>query len=192
MTLEHLDDEHLANIQDTQLHIYLNEYRKLKDEQIARIVMREHLVYVTLGVFGGVFSYALHAEHHYAFLVIPLVCVILGWMYMTVDEKVSAIGEYLRKELTEKLALLAKVPVESLLSWEIAHRSDKYRRPRKWIQLFIDLLTFIFSGTFALVAFLWYQSDLNVLFITVLVVEGFSLLLLAVWMIITTDLKVGR
>jgi hypothetical protein len=192
MSLEPSDHEPLAIPKDSRLYIYLNEYNKLKDEQIARIVLREHFVYVTLGVFGGVFSYALHADHHYAFLVIPLVCIILGWMYLTVDEKVSAIGEYLRRDLTEKLAPLVGMPAEQLLGWEIAHRSDKYRRPRKWIQLFIDLLTFILSGVFALAAFLWYQTELNNLFLTVLVVEGFSLMLLMVWMVMTTDLKVGR
>ena len=192
MSLEQPDNEQLTIPKDSRLHIYLNEYSKLKDEPVARIIIREHLVYITLGVFGGIFSYALHADQHYAFLVIPLVCVILGWMYVTVDEKVSAIGKYLRKDLTEKLAPLAGVPAEQLLGWEIAHRSDKYRRPRKWIQLFIDLLTFILSGIFALAAFLWYQTDLNNLFLSVLVVEGFSLILLMVWMVMTTDLKVGR
>ncbi len=128
------DGEHSA-IQDVSkdgiLQVYLNEYRKLKDEQIARIIMREHLVYVTLGVFGGVSSYALHEDQHYAFLVIPWVCLILGWLHSITNEKVSFLGKYIRLELSEKLEKLTSAGTPSLLGWEVAHRSDKHRMMRK-------------------------------------------------------------
>lgn len=192
MTPEQHDEESLKIGQDAQLHIHLNEYRKLKDEQIIRIVMREHLIYVTLGVFGGISSYALYPDHHYAFLVIPWACVILGWLYVTTDEKVSAIGEYLRREMTEKLAPLTRTQAEQLLGWEVAHRSDKYRFTRKLLQLLIDQITFVFSGMSALIAFWWLQTDFNILFKIVWGIEAFLLLLLAIWILITADLKVGR
>lgn len=192
MTPEQHDEDSLEKAQDALLHIHLNEYRKLKDEQITRIVMREHLVYVTLGVLGGVSSYALHADHHYAFLVIPWACVILGWLYIMTDEKISAIGRYLRINMTEKLAALAETEAESLLGWEIAHLSDKHRFPRKLLQLLIDQITFVFSGVFALVAFWWLQADFNMLFKVTWGIEAFLLLLLGIWIFITADLKVGK
>jgi hypothetical protein len=192
VSLEHHDDEHVNIQPDVLLHIHLNEYRKLKDEQIARIVMREHLVYVTLGVFGGVSSYTLHDSHYYAFLVIPWVCVILGWMYLITDEKVSAIGEYIRKDLTEKLAPLADTKPALLLGWEVAHRSDQHRFLRKLLQLLVDEVTFVLSGLFALAAFWWFQTEWTLLFQITWWIEGFFLLLLGIWILITADLGIGR
>jgi len=159
------DNEHhsIKDIsQDGILHVYLNEYRKLKDEQIARIVMREHLVYVTLGVFGGVSSYALlHEDQHYAFLVIPWVCLILGWTYLMSDEKVSAIGRYIREELTKELEKLTGADTHLLLRWEVVHRDDELRMIRKVFQLIMDEITFVISGVIALVAFGKMQTDFS-------------------------------
>ena len=37
----------------TLIDVYLLEFQKLKDEQIARIGFRDNLIYVTLGVLVG-------------------------------------------------------------------------------------------------------------------------------------------
>ncbi len=189
------DNEHpsIKDIsQDGILHVYLNEYRKLKDEQITRIVMREHLVYVTLGVFGGVSSYALHEGQHYAFLVIPWVCLILGWMYLMTDEKVSALGKYIRLELSTKLEQLTGADTHSLLGWEVAHRDDELRLIRKFSQLIMDEITFVISGVIALIAFWQMQPTFSLLFQIIWGSELGLLLALGIWIIVTADLKKGR
>jgi len=189
------DNEHpsIKDIsQDGILHVYLNEYRKLKDEQIARIVMREHLVYVTLGVFGGVSSYALHEGQHYAFLVIPWVCLILGWMYLMTDEKVSALGKYIRLELSAKVEQLTSAGTPSLFGWEVAHRDDKHRLIRKFSQLIMDEITFVISGVIALIAFWQMQPTFSLLFQIIWGSELGLLLALGIWIIVTADLKKGR
>ena len=56
------------------------------------------------------------------------------------DEKVSAIGTYVRDDLGPRLAELAQA--EAVFAWEAAHRSDTRRRSRKVIQSSVDLLAF--------------------------------------------------
>jgi len=192
MSLEQLDDEKLPLKTEHLLHIHLNEYRKLKDEQVTRIVMREHMIYVTLGILGGVSSYALHAGQQYAFLVIPWVCIILGWLYITTDEKVSAIGAYLRHDLSQKLETLTQATEGTTLGWETTHRSDKYRVSRKITQILVDLLTFVISGLCALLAFWWLQPEMDKIFQVILGIEGVLLIWLGIIITVSTDVKKGR
>lgn len=196
MSLENLDDEKVTLMRDHLLHVHLNEYRKLKDEQIARIIMREHMIYVTLGTIGAVSSYALHSEQHFAFLVIPWVCIILGWLYITTDEKISSIGEYLRRDLADKLDHLTNNSTGYTLGWEITHRSDKFRTHRKITQLIVDQLTFVCSGLFALAAFWWMQktewSLWHPLFKITWGIEVVLLIGLSILIFIATDMGKGR
>lgn len=80
----------------TLLEVYLNEYQKLKDEQIARIGFRDNLIYATLVAIGGLLSYALaDAANARALLILPLATFTLGWTFLINDAKISAIGRYL-------------------------------------------------------------------------------------------------
>ena len=45
--------------QEQILQVFLIEYEKLKEEQAQRIGFRDQMIYVTLGIFGGVVSFAL-------------------------------------------------------------------------------------------------------------------------------------
>ena len=145
--------------QKERFEIYLQEYSKLKDEQIQRIGFRDNLIYVTLGVFGGVLAFALGEQvNPYALLVLPWVTLVLGWTYLVNDEKISAIGKYIRQKLDDKLhvqTVKADKEIESVFGWEIEHRSDDPRQRRKIEQLIIDEITFVFSGIAALIGF-WY------------------------------------
>ncbi|NEO10247.1 MAG: hypothetical protein F6K51_33740, partial [Moorea sp. SIO3I8] len=109
------------------LQVFMLEYEKLKEEQAQRIGFRDQMIYITLGIFGGILSFALsNKTNSYALLVIPWVCLILGWTYLVNDEKISAIGKYLRLTLTEKIkAQTGHTDLESIFGWEIAHRSDR-------------------------------------------------------------------
>ena len=134
------------------IDINLSEFQKLKDEQIARIAFRDNLIYVTLGVFGAIVSFALTDEsRHPALLVLPLVSLVLGWTYLVNDEKVSAIGKYIRHDLSDRLhMLLGASGATPLLGWEVAHRDDKDRKSRKRRQCVVDQLTFVGSGAVGL------------------------------------------
>ncbi|WP_315788875.1 hypothetical protein [Fischerella sp. JS2] len=146
---------------DTQrmLEVFLQEYEKLKDEQAQRIGFRDNLLYFTLGVFGAIISFAVsNKANYYALLVIPWVCLILDWTYLVNDEKITAIGKYIRLTLVEKIKeQTGNTDIESIFGWEIAHRNDQRRRRRKIEQLTIDQITFVFSGISGLIAF-WFFS----------------------------------
>ncbi|MDX3753157.1 hypothetical protein [Streptomyces sp. AK08-02] len=120
--------------------LLLAEYSTLKDEQKSRIGFRDNLLYVTLTVVAAVIAAAAQAGQPVMLLALPPVCVVLGWTYLINDEKISAIGAYVRGELGPRLAQVAQV--EGAFGWESAHRSDARRRSRKAVQLAVDLLAF--------------------------------------------------
>ncbi|CAN1212792.1 hypothetical protein TUMEXPCC7403_21485 [Tumidithrix helvetica PCC 7403] len=179
---------------DSILEVFLKEYDKLKSEQAQRVGFRDNLLYVTLGVFGAVVSFAVsNPSNYYALLVIPWVSLILGWTYLVNDEKITAIGRYIRLTLVEKVKEKTNYSdIESIFGWEIAHRSDDRRKRRKIQQLIVDEIAFVLSGVIAIVAF--YSSvhpaalSINILAI----VEFLLLIVLGVEIIIYADLGKGR
>ena len=149
---------------------------------------------MTLGVFGAVVSFALSAPgHYYALLVIPWVCVILGWTYIVNDEKISSMGRYIRYELAAKVkTCTGHDELETLLGWEVAHRDDKHRKRRKIQQLIVDEITFAVSGLIALGAF-WFLVPNPPIGVMILSwVELLLLIGLGVEMVIYADLGKGR
>lgn len=175
------------------LEVYLQEYSKLKDEQNSRIGFRDNLLYVTLGLFGGISSFALSKpDNSYALLVLPWVCLILGWTYLVNDERISAIGRYLRQELVEKIKKLAgNSDSESFFGWEIAHRSDERRIRRKIEQWVIDEITFVISGAVALGVFWFLEPQLDLRVQIVVAVELVLLTILGVEISLYADLAKG-
>jgi hypothetical protein len=151
--LERID----VGMEDSQLlEILLAEYNVLKAEQGQRIGFRDNIIYVTLGSFGAILSFAIADKVNYhALLLIPWVCVILGWTYLVNDDKISAIGRYIRDDLEKKIQTKLGTDT-SLFDWEEAHRGDRRRKRRKFEQLVIDLTTFVFSGISALI-FFWHS-----------------------------------
>ncbi len=195
--------------QQQMLQVYLLEYDKLKEEQAQRIGFRDNILYVTLGLFGGILAFALSNKiDYYALLVIPWVCIILGWTYLVNDEKISAIGRYIRLTLVKKI----KEPIdetnkeqtdiepkqtpeednESVFLWEVTHRSDRRRKRRKIEQLIIDEITFVLSGMVALFAFWFSVSNLHLLIHILCGIELIILLILGVEIIIYADQATGR
>ncbi|MEO0458142.1 MAG: hypothetical protein AAF152_16395 [Cyanobacteria bacterium P01_A01_bin.114] len=179
--------------QSALLNIYLQEYQTLKAEQTARIGFRDNLLYVTLAVFGGVLSFTLANQNYDALLVIPWVCLILGWTYLVNDEKISALGRYMRYTLAERIMTLADTDdIEGVLGWETAHRSDPHRKRRKLEQLVVDQLTFVISGLISLTAFWLLVSPIPVILLLLSILEGLLLLVLGVEIIVYADLAKGR
>jgi hypothetical protein len=187
--------EILENQQKDQiLEILLKEYDKLKTEQAQRIGFRDNLLYVTLGLFGTVLSFALaNSANYYALLVVPWVCLILGWTYVVNDEKISAIGRYIRHTLVNKLKEhTGYTDLDTLFGWEIAHRDDDRRIRRKIEQLIIDEITFVISGTIALISF-WCLVPKPPLSVSILSwVEFLLLIVLGFETFIYADLAKGR
>ena len=179
---------------DSTLEVLLAEYNCLKAEQAQRIGFRDNLLYVTLGVFGAVVSFAVSdPSNYYALLVIPWVCLILGWTYVVNDEKISSIGRYIRYKLVDKVKEHTGYgDLETLFGWEIAHRSDRHRMRRKIQQLVVDEITFVASGMIALGAF-WFLAANPPVGVTILSwVELLLLIALGVETFIYADLGEGR
>jgi hypothetical protein len=123
--------------------LLLAEYQVVKDEQKTRIGFRDNLLYVTLTVVAAVIAATAQAKQPAMLLALPPVCVVLGWTYLVNDEKISAIGAYVRGDLGPRLTQFAQVvDADKVFGWETAHRSDSRRRSRKVIQCGIDLLAF--------------------------------------------------
>ncbi|GAA4674319.1 hypothetical protein [Phytohabitans rumicis] len=130
--------------------ILLMEYERLKDEQIQRIGTRDNLIYATLLSLAGLIAAIVQTGLPHFLLAVPPVCVVLGWTYLVNDEKVSAIGHYVRRVLAPRLRRLVGQPV---FGWETAHRADRGRVSRKVGQLAVDMLTFVAPSVGALVVF---------------------------------------
>ncbi|MEV5932013.1 hypothetical protein AB0L56_04380 [Streptomyces sp. NPDC052079] len=154
--------------------LLLAEYQTVKDEQKARIGFRDNLLYVTLAVVAAVIAAAAQAKQPSMLLALPPVCVVLGWTYLVNDEKISAIGRYVRDDLGPRLAAL--VPSGggfTTFGWEAYHRTDTRRRARKTVQTVIDLTAFCAVPLAALVVF-WVNGDGGGLMITLSVLEALA------------------
>ncbi|WP_055494879.1 hypothetical protein [Streptomyces sp. TP-A0356] len=136
--------------------LLLAEYQSVKDEQKARIGFRDNLLYVTLAAVAAVIAAAAQAGQAAMLLALPPVCVVLGWTYLVNDEKISAIGAYVRRELGPRLAELAAPDGEeraAAFGWESFHRGDARRVSRKVVQCVVDLLAFCVVPLTALVVY---------------------------------------
>ncbi len=172
----------------------IKEYEKLKDEQYKRIEFRDHMIYLTLAAIGTVFSFALEKpDLNIALLVLPFLCIVLGWTYLSNDEKISAIGNYVRCCLVPKLAEHSSDEKLSLTGhWEDYLRQDKSRRQRKWFQLFVDLSIFCFSGLTSIIAFYLLHDIPNGYHIIISIGEGLLLLFLGFQFIKYADLHKSK
>ncbi|GAA2140461.1 hypothetical protein [Actinomadura napierensis] len=140
-----------AEIRESQL--LLAEYERIKDEQKVRIGFRDNLLYVSLAAMAAVVGFTFSPKGHIGLvLALPLVAVVLGWAYLVNDQKISAIGEYVREELAPRLEMLAGAQ-KPVFAWERFHRKDRRRISRKYLQLIVDLITFCGSSIVAIVSY---------------------------------------
>lgn len=151
--------------------LLLAEYASIKDEQKARIGFRDNLLYVTLTAVAAVVVTTAQSKQAAMLLALPLVCVVLGWTYLMNDQKISAIGGYVRGELGPRLAGLAGAGDQAVFGWESAHRGDGGRQLRKVIQCAVDLLAFCVVPMAGLVIF-WVSGQGSGLLVALSVVEA--------------------
>jgi hypothetical protein len=196
-TVVEIDDK----TKGTLVEIALKEYDKLKDEQSKRIGFRDNMLYVTLGAIGGVVSFALGAtDQHVALLLVPWICIVLGWTYIVNDEKISAIGKYLREKLNKHICQQInlseqeqkKLPGQMLWGWEVEHRSDEKRVERKVIQCFVDQIAFCLSGVISIAAYLWLEQGSSWPVWVLCGIEFILLIILGAEIFIYADFKKGK
>jgi len=173
------------------LSIILLEYEKLKEEQISRISTRDSLIYITLGIFGAIFSFSvLNNQYLYSLLIIPVVSFVLGWVYITNDEKISNIGKYIREDLFKAIKEEApNIKDDYLLHWEIKHRSDELRIFRKITQFFVDLTTFSASSFASIAIFMMYSSKVNESSLYIIYIDGILCFFITMLILFHADFK---
>lgn len=179
--------------EDRLLDFYITEYGKLKQEQISRIGFRDNLIYVTLIALTAVVSIvADDITRTPVLLVLPMVCIALGWTYLVNDEKISAIGRYIRVSFSDRVRELAKSKDTMLFGWELVHRSDNRRRSRKIIQFFVDEFVFVLPGLIAILIF-WFSASAYLLPLRWIAgVEILFLLILGFQIFSYADFKMGK
>jgi hypothetical protein len=198
--------------------IYLAEYKLLKEEQRSRITVRDNLIYATFTALAAVvfFAFGRDPAHPAMLLLLPVVCLVFGWTYLSNDTKISDIGRYFRTELSPKMTNDTSVSMASLgesappdmktieihmsdikdfaptsntplLGWEFFHRNGSDRRKSKFVQALVDLTVFCFVGLGALIVFAVLAPNTGPLFTLIACTELFALILFALELVRRTD-----
>ncbi|MFE9688102.1 hypothetical protein [Streptomyces sp. NPDC006285] len=160
----------------TEGRLLLAEYDRIKEEQKTRIGFRDNLLYVTLAAATAVLAIAVPGGQTPLLLTVPAICLILGWTYLVNDEKISAIGCYIRDQLAPRLAELSGTR-HTVFGWETYHRGDTSRPTRKRLQTGVDLFTYLALPMICLIAF-WCSPAARPLLVTVSLAQTLALTVL--------------
>ncbi|WP_088346941.1 MULTISPECIES: hypothetical protein [Rhodomicrobium] len=172
--------------------ILLLEYEKLKDEQRARITIRENLLYIALIVFGAVFSTLFTmAGFDIGYLVLTPVLFVISNAYYYNDEMISRSNLYIRTSLAPRLAAATGLPAHELFGWEGFVR--RTRRVRRRFYLFVANLTLYpaASGA-ALIFFVSRRPQLSRAEELSVLICGLVTLLMLIQVVYYADLFTGR
>lgn len=169
--------------------ILLSEYEALKAEQSARIAARDNLMYATLAALAATTTAIVStAGRRELVLLLPPVCIVLGWTYLVNDEKISAIGRYLRTRLRPGLAAAAGADSAEVLGWETAHREEHRRGTGKHLQLAVDLLMFVVPALIAVTVY-WVARPAPTALLVASAAELAAVAVLAVRITLAADLS---
>ncbi|AKH83248.1 membrane protein [Streptomyces sp. CNQ-509] len=167
----------VAAIEDvTESRLLLAEYDRIKEEQKTRIGFRDNLLYFTLAASTAVLAITVQSRQAQLLLAIPVICLILGWTYLVNDEKVSAVGCYIRDQLGPRLAELSGAH-GAVFGWEIYHRAGASRTTRKRLQTAVDLFTYLGLPIICLTAF-WCSPVVQPLLVIVSIAQTLALAVL--------------
>jgi hypothetical protein len=132
----------------------LAEYQELKEEQRVRIAARDSLLNYHVVAVGALCALGSSSKSIAAVaLAVPWVAIIFGWTYMSHEEKITAIGEYIRSRAPKNAFLWEAAPKLSVLS----------KRLGRGVNLVVLLMAFTLPSA---VGPLWYllgATDLGVL-----------------------------
>ncbi|MEV5100469.1 hypothetical protein ACFQ7G_00665 [Streptomyces massasporeus] len=156
--------------------ILLAEYDRLKEEQKTRIGFRDNLLYFTLAAATAVVAITAQSGQSRLLLSVPAICLILGWTYLVNDEKISAIGCYVRDRLGPRLGQLACAD-GAVLGWEVYHRNVSGRTMRKRLQTAVDLFTYLVLPMVCTTAF-WCSPVVQPLLVLASLVQTLALAVL--------------
>jgi hypothetical protein len=161
------------------LAVLLEEYGRLKEEQNQRIHFRDNLVYPTLVMLAGIVAGAFQFDAPYLLLAAPFGCTLLGWTYVTADNKVTDIGRYITCDLRTFVANEVGVNVDEVpvFGWETRRR----RRTRKALfQLVVNVTTFVIPAYLAIAIWAnWPGAVWNAGTVAAAVAGGVAVLVLA-------------
>ncbi|MFD7864911.1 hypothetical protein [Streptomyces sp. NPDC057682] len=160
----------------TESKVLLAEYDRLKEEQKTRIGFRDNLLYFTLAAVTAVVAVTAQSGQSRVLLSAPAICLILGWTYLVNDEKISAIGSYVRDRLGPRLGELASVH-GTAFGWEVYHRNVAGRALRKRLQTTVDLFTYLVLPMVCTTAF-WCSPTVQPLLVLVSAVQALALAVL--------------
>ncbi|WP_443052810.1 hypothetical protein [Streptomyces sp. NBC_00184] len=170
----------------TEGRLLLAEYDRIKEEQKTRIGFRDNLIYFTLAASSAVLAITVQSGKAQLMLAVPVICLVLGWTYLVNDEKISAVGCYIREQLGPRLAELSGAH-GAVFGWEIYHRDDAGRTTRKRLQTAVDLFMYMVLPMVCVIAF-WCSPAVQPLLVIVsavqtaaLTVLGWQLLRYAEW-----------
>ncbi|ALC26402.1 hypothetical protein [Streptomyces sp. CFMR 7] len=167
--------------------LLLAEYDRLKEEQKTRIGFRDNLLYVTLAVMVTILIGAAQTDQPAVLLALPAATFILGWTYLVNDQKISAIGSYVRTDLGVRLGALAGRR-ENPFEWETVHRRDARRVQRKIIQCAVDLTAFGAVPLAFLVTF-WISRTGTALTIAASVLETLAIAVLTTQIVLYAETR---
>ena len=157
-----------AGQEPLRIDVLLLEYTHIKEEQRARIGFRDNLIYATVAAGGAVLAAVLQLHEGTRYLLLlPPVYLLLGWTYLVNDEKITAIGRYIRESTAPQVMEITGTS-RAVFGWEAAHRSDVHRQSRKRIQLGIDLLAFCVAPMAAVAIYLAYAPHSPLLLVALI------------------------
>ncbi|WP_234533728.1 hypothetical protein [Streptomyces shenzhenensis] len=160
----------------TESRLLLAEYDRIKEEQKTRIGFRDNLLYFTLAAVTAILAITVQSRQAQLLLAVPVICLVLGWTYLVNDEKISAIGCYIREQLGPRLAELSGAH-GAVFGWEIYHRHDASRTTRKRLQTAVDLFTYVALPMICVTAF-WCSPAVQPLLVIVSFAQTFALAVL--------------
>ncbi|WP_344467547.1 hypothetical protein [Kitasatospora kazusensis] len=160
----------------TESKILLAEYDCLKEEQKTRIGFRDNLLYFTLAAATAVVAVTVQSGQSRLLLSVPAICLILGWTYLVNDEKISAIGYYVRDQLGPRLGELTSAH-GAVFGWEVYHRNIAGRTVRKRLQTAVDLFTYLVLPMVCTTTF-WCSPSVQPLFVLTSLVQTLALAVL--------------
>ncbi|MGS2588559.1 hypothetical protein [Streptomyces hebeiensis] len=160
----------------TESRLLLAEYDRIKEEQKTRIGFRDNLLYFTLAASTAVLAITVQSGQAQLLLAVPVICLVLGWTYLVNDEKISAIGGYIRDQLGPRLAELSGAH-GAVFGWEMYHRDDARRSTRKRLQSAVDLFTYLASPVICVTVF-WCSPAVQPLLVIVSIAQTLALAVL--------------
>ena len=160
---------------------YLTEYSKLKEEQLKRINFRDNLIYLTLAAIGAIFSFSVQQPSFtIAYLILPFLCIVLGWTYLRNDKKISQISVYINTHLINSLNdLIPQNEPKIENTWDQFRTKYNNRNKSQKFQMLIDLSMFSFSGCISIIAFLVISPSICYFHIILIGVEMSAIIFLS-------------